>query len=58
MDGDDSAREATGGALEQGGDQPYEPPTLSNLGSFTELTRVAKTGPAADPGDGFQPSQV
>jgi hypothetical protein len=56
MDRGDSAREAAGGVPAQDEHHPYEPPTLTTLGTFSELTETAKTGSATDPGAGFQPS--
>jgi hypothetical protein len=52
---DESTREAARRALESG-EQPYERPALTVLGSFTELTKQVKSGPVTDPGDTFQPS--
>jgi hypothetical protein len=58
-DRDESRRKATGGAPERDKHRPYEPPTLTTLGSFAELTeQEGKTGPVSDPGTGFQPSQT
>jgi hypothetical protein len=56
IDRGESTREAAGGMLERDEHQAYEPPTLTTLGSFAELTKTVKNGPAIDPGDGFQPS--
>jgi hypothetical protein len=58
MDREDYTHQAASGALEQAEQPPYEPPTVTMLGSFTELTEGAKTGSANDPGAGFQQSQV
>jgi hypothetical protein len=55
MDRDGSRREAGDGASPRA-KLGYEPPRVTRLGSFTELTRVVKSGPVTDPGDGFQPS--
>jgi hypothetical protein len=57
IDRNESTREAPGSKLARVEHHPYEPPTLTTLGSFAELTQVAKSGAAADPGNGFQPSQ-
>jgi hypothetical protein len=58
MDRYESRSEAGGDAPAQDEHHRYEPPALTALGSFAELTRITKSGPQADPGDGFQPSQV
>jgi hypothetical protein len=57
MNRDESSREASD-RLGQDEHHPYEPPTLTTLGSFSELTEATKTGGATDPGDGFQPSNA
>jgi hypothetical protein len=59
IDRDHSTREAAAARRAHDEAPAYEPPTLTVLGSFKELTKINdKTGPVEDPGFAGQPSKV